>query len=655
MPPSNQPDNSVKQKMPRPLFSWFAAALLVLLVAAAYQSAWRAGFIWDDDMYVTQNRLLTDPGGLRRIWLSRDSPSQYFPLTYTVLRVERRLWDLNSSRYHCLNILLHGLNAILLWRLLRRLEVPGHWFGAALFALHPVNVESVAWVTELKNILSLLFYLLALRAWVEFIDASRPHRRRFYALALVAFALALFSKTTACTLPAALVLILWLQKKELTTERLWPVAPFVLMGFIMGLVSIWWERSHQFAVGAAFELSWLDRFLIATHAIWFYAGKILWPVNLTFIYPQWRIDPHQLSAWLWPLLTALAALALFLFRRSLPRAVIVALLFYVAALSPLLGFVMEYTFRYTFVADHYQYIASIAPCALIAALLNRGLLRFADAGCFAFRLTRIALLLLLGILTWRQARLYRDSETLWRANVARNPNAAISHNNLAAALLDNHKIGPAILECRAGLALDPSDANAHNTLGCALLDLGQTADALKQFRLAALLDPNNPMPHYNLGRAALAQNDFTYAAQSFRRAADLKPDFAEACCNLGYALLRSGRVEDAIPEYQRALQINPDYALANNDLGSIYLQERQLENALACFQRAAASAPTFVEAQCNLAQTLALLGRRDEAIARLQQALKIHPGYAPAVTALQRLSTKSPAVSRPSSDSDSEH
>src|SRR5581483_5829512 len=186
--------------MPRRLFQLLAAALLALFVVAAYQSAWRARFIWDDDIYVTQNRLLTDPDGLRRIWFSRDSPSQYFPLTYTVFRVERSLFGLGPSRYHCVNILLHAFNAILLWRLLRRLEIPGHWFGAALFALHPVNVESVAWVTELKNILSLLFYLLALRAWVEFIDESRPHRWRFYALSLLALALALFSQTTACTL-----------------------------------------------------------------------------------------------------------------------------------------------------------------------------------------------------------------------------------------------------------------------------------------------------------------------------------------------------------------------------------------------------------------------------------------------------------------------
>ena len=190
---------------------WLPGLFLAAAVIFAYQPAWHAGFIWDDDDYVTNNRLLTAPDGLKRIWFSLDSPSQYFPLVYTTFRAERTLWGLNPAGYHWVNLLLHAANALLVWRLLRRLSVPGAWLAAAIFALHPVQVESVAWITERKNLLSLFFCLLALFSWVEFVE-DRP-RWRCYGLALVCYALALFSKTTACTLPAALLLVLWLKRQ----------------------------------------------------------------------------------------------------------------------------------------------------------------------------------------------------------------------------------------------------------------------------------------------------------------------------------------------------------------------------------------------------------------------------------------------------------
>ena len=223
---------------PRWASGWLWAGLLVVAVIAAYQPAWRAGFIWDDDNYVTHNPLLTASDGLRRIWFSTDSPSQYFPLVYTTFRFERSLWGLNASGFHWVNILLHAGNAVLVWQLLRRLRVPGAWLGAAIFALHPVQVESVAWITELKNVQSLFFFLLALLAWTHFTatpsprtpDASPQTRLlpwAWYALALVCHALALFSKTTACTLPAALLLMSWLKHEPIRLRRLIEIAPFV--------------------------------------------------------------------------------------------------------------------------------------------------------------------------------------------------------------------------------------------------------------------------------------------------------------------------------------------------------------------------------------------------------------------------------------------
>ena len=276
---------SIRGRMP-PVWQ---GGLIVLLVFLAYLPALRGGFIWDDDAYVTNNPLLTAPDGLRRIWFTTDSPSQYFPLTYTVFRIEHSLWGFNPAGYHCVNILLHAINALLVWRLLKRLSVPGAWLAAALFALHPVQVESVAWITELKSILSLFFILLTLFCWVEFV--GERSKRSWYWLALVFYALALFSKTTACTLPAALLLILWLKAKPIGWRRLAQVVPFLAMGLGMGLLTVWWERFHQGTQGKLFSMGLLERLLVASHALWFYAGKLFWPVNLTFSYPRWAIEP----------------------------------------------------------------------------------------------------------------------------------------------------------------------------------------------------------------------------------------------------------------------------------------------------------------------------------------------------------------------------
>src|SRR6266508_668142 len=216
--------------------AWILGLVLVLATAVAYQQAWHAGYIWDDDVYVTGNKLLTVPDGLKRIWFSLDSPSQYFPLVYTTFRIERALWGLNPTGYHCVNILLHILNALLVWRLLYVLRVPGAWLAAAIFALHPVQVESVAWITERKNVLMGFFFLLTLLTWVEFLDQQTRRRWRLYLLALVLYALALLSKTTACTLPVALLLILRLRKKSVTKGTLLQVVPFVVLGIAMGLL-----------------------------------------------------------------------------------------------------------------------------------------------------------------------------------------------------------------------------------------------------------------------------------------------------------------------------------------------------------------------------------------------------------------------------------
>src|ERR1051325_10949439 len=266
------------------------AVLLGTVTVFVYRPAWHGGFLWDDDAYVINNELLTAADGWQRIWFSLDSPSQYFPLTYSTFRIEHALWGLNTTGYHWVNLLLHVANALLVWAVLARLQVPGSWLAAAIFALHPVQVESVAWITERKNVLMGFFFLLALLCWTQFLNHLSKAKWRWYSLALACYALALCSKTTACTMPAALLLIFWLKHQPITWRRLVEIGPFAALGIGMGLVTIWWERFHQGTQGEIFAIGFPERFLIAGRAIWFYASKLIWPAHLSFTYPHWDIS-----------------------------------------------------------------------------------------------------------------------------------------------------------------------------------------------------------------------------------------------------------------------------------------------------------------------------------------------------------------------------
>src|SRR4029077_9312978 len=323
---------------------------------------------------------------------------------------------------------------------LARLKVPGAWLAGAIFALHPVQVESVAWITERKNVLMGFFFLLTLLAWIAFVDGRTKRPWLFYVLALILYLLALSAKTTACTLPAALFLILWLQKKRISWERIFQVLPFFLFGTPSGLLAIWWERYHQGTSRAIFTfLSPIERLLVASRAIWFYLSKLPWPSNLTFIYPRWDIAPTHLLNYAWLLAGVIVCGTIYFLRRYMGRSVEVAAGFFIATLSPVLGFIMLYTFRYTFVADHYQYLACIGPIALVSA----GLVKLTNTLGYGPRfLSALGILIfsVLGLLTWRQSASYRDSETLWRTTIDRNPGCWMAENNLATALLEGGDI-----------------------------------------------------------------------------------------------------------------------------------------------------------------------------------------------------------------------
>ncbi len=604
---------------------WWLAALLVAATILAYQPAWDAGFIWDDDDYVTHNPLLSAPDGLKRIWFSTDSPSQYFPLVYTTFRLEHALWGLNATGYHWVNLLMHAANALLVWRLLLRLGVPGAWLGAAIFALHPVQVESVAWISELKNVQSLAFSLLALLAWVEFVDGRR--RGAMYALALIAYQLALFSKTTACTLPAALVLILWWRGQPVDWRRWLQVSPFVALGIVMGLVSIWWEKNQQGTVGDVYHLSLLERGLVAARALWFYVGKFLWPVNLTFNYPLWKIDVASPLAYAWLAALGAAGALVWRWRRRLGRGPEVALVFFVATLSPLLGFVMLYTFRYTFVTDHYQYVALIGPAALAGAGIAVVFRRFAASQRALQLAIGGALVLTLAVATWRQSRMYENLETLWTTTIARNPSSYMGHNNLGAIYLEQGRVDDAIARFERALEILPDHTSALYNLGRARFRLGRVDEAVALWQRVLAQEPNDARAHSDLSLAFLMAGGVDEAVAHARTAVQAEPRYAEAQNNLGAALLQTGELETAVRQFERAIELRPDLADAQFNLGTALLQLGRFDESIARSQQAIALRADFVDAHNNLGAALLQLGRSDEAIASYRRALELDPAH----------------------------
>ena len=599
--------------MQNPLFRYLVRpnrgyVLLALLLAVttilAYQPAWHGGFIWDDDAYITNNELLTAPDGLRRIWFSLDSPSQYFPLVYTMFRFERAWWGLSPTGYHFVNILLHIANALILWSLLARLRVPGAWLAGAIFALHPVQVESVAWITERKNVLMGLFFLLTIRAWVEFVDKQTKHRWFFYVLALLLYALALFSKTTACTLPAALLLILWLQGRRINHRQLVQLFPFVVLALSMGLLTVWWERYHQGTRGPLFAISPPERLLIASRAIWFYLGKLFWPSNLTFIYPRWIVSPTHLLeyAWLAPLGGLCAAI--FFARRYVGRSLEVAALFFVATLSPVLGFIMLYTFRYTFVADHYQYLASIGPIALASAGITTLAASFKESRHFLFG-AAVCILAALAVLTWRQSTMYTDIEALWRTTIGRNPACWMAHNNLGIVLSQKGEIDEAIAHYRKTLEMSPDFADADYNLGNALLQKGEIDAAIVHCQRAVTIQPNDPEAQVALGNALFQKGLIDESIVHYQKALAIRPYYVTAHYNLSSAFLKKGEIDKAILHCQAVLSIQPEHADAHTTLGAALLRKGEIGSAIEQYKKALEIAPRSVPALNNLAWILA--------------------------------------------------
>jgi tetratricopeptide (TPR) repeat protein len=600
--------------------------------------------------------LLQNLSGLRTMWFHLTALQQYYPLTGTTFWLDYQLWKFWTPPYHVENVLLHALAALLFWRLLLRLQLPGAWLAAALFALHPVMVESAAWITERKNVLSLALYLAALLAYERFApwvaDDQQPetrtaaigpvpdparhprHAALFYGLAFVLFLGALLAKTTTFSLPAVILLIGWWKRGQIRWRAdVLPTLPFFALALGLCTLTAWLEKNHVGAQGPDFALTFLQRCLVAGRAFWFYLGKLFWPAQLCFVYPRWQPNPGVWWQWLYPVTAVGTMLGLWLARARLGRGPITALFFFVGTLFPVLGFMNAYYMRYSFVCDHWVYLPSLGPLALAAALgsgvAERLRLRWVIYGFAAMVLAG------LGTLTWRECGMYANLETLWRTTITRNPGCWLAHNNLGTTLLNKQgNLDEPIQHFERALQLKPDYPEAHVNLGVAQAKQGKLNEAIQHFERALQLKPDYPETHVDLGVVQAAQGRLDEAIRHYERALQLDPDCTEAHNNLGIALAAQGKLNEAIRHYERVLQLKPDYAEAHNNLGIALADQGKSNAAIQHFERALQLKPDYVEAHYNLGIALADQGRLDEAIQHYERALQLRPDYADALNNL---------------------
>lgn len=559
------------------LWPWGRAAILLLLVLAAYAPVFRGGFVWDDTVLIDRNSLVKGEANLLSIWFRED-----FPLSIVAFWLQWLVWGKHAAGYHVVNVLLHGTGVLLLWRVLTRLGIQGDWLGAALFAVHPVAVASVAWISELKNTLSLIFFLASLYCYSRFdLEPRAPHAAHrasnWYWLALGAFLLALLSKTSTVMLPVVLLACVWWRCGRLTGRDVLRAAPFFALALAFGSMTVWFQTHHVIPDHAMRSEGFAERLAGSGWALWFYLGKALLPLKLVMIYPRWDISPAQWWAWL-PLGLWCGALATcWSLRRGGGRHVLLALVCFSALLFPVLGFFDTYFFSMSRVSDHFAYLSLLPMTSLAGAVLGKAAgKKLAPASAarnwqpVTCRVLTTAVVLAFGWLTAQRARVFATDEGLWRDTLAKNPAAWVAHNNL----------------------------------GCLLAEQGKLDDAARHFEASLRGNPRNAEAHRNLGKALVLREEFAKADEHLRAAVQLNPKDAEAHRTRALALEGLGRPHEAVTALQAALRIEPD-ADTRVELAGLLRRLGDFREAITQLRLAVTAKPDGAEALNNLAWILA--------------------------------------------------
>lgn len=563
---------------------YLAALLLLLGVFVVYLPAIDGEFIFDDLQYIQENPLLHDKAGLWRIWFDPKANPQYYPVTFTTFWVEFQMWGLWPTGYHLTNILVHGLNVLLLWQSLLRLAVPGAWVAAAVFAVHPVQVESVAWIAERKNVLSGFFAFFTLLLYLQFsflekhILISYRYRGLLYSLIIVFFLAALLSKTAVCTLPVIILILLWWKKDHLARSDMLPLVPLFVISLCFAGATAFLEQDAKVvgAIGDKWNFNFVERLLIAGRGVSFYLEKILLPVNLSFIYPRWNIQTDIGWQYLFPISICILIAMVFFLPRKASKCLIVSFFPFLATLLPVLGFVDFAFMRLSFVADHFQYLPCISIIAsgigwvwkdqqhslpLPGELSSMKSFVQPNISCL---LISTPILLFLSILTWNRAGVYRDGVTLWTDTMQRNPSGVISYNNLGWEYLQQKDYRNALVYLEKAVELDQKDAKIHSNLSIAYFEIQNLQQALRHAELAVRYAPESAVYTGNLGMIHWKMGDMARAVQSARSALLKESIISHVYYNVGVIALQEAPTPgafsfaEAVSYIEKAFQLDPD-------------------------------------------------------------------------------------------------
>ncbi|MXX75496.1 MAG: tetratricopeptide repeat protein [Holophagales bacterium] len=647
-----------------------AGLALALIVVAAFFPALQGDFVWDDVAFA-EEPVIHSNSGLRNIWLTPGdirNEGHYWPLTYTTFWLEHKLWGLAPVGYHIVNLLLYIGNVLLLWQLCRRLDLPGAWAAAAIWAVHPLHVESVAWIIERKDVLSGLLYLASALAYLNFAETGRRSR---HVLGLTLYALGLLAKSAVVTLPAALLIGHWWRRGRLKARDFLSTAPFFAVGLLISLGDMAFYRSREVL---SLDYSLTERFLIAARALWFYTGKLVWPSELAVIYPLWDIRAGDPAAWAYLAAAVAVGAALWYGRRGFGRGPLAGTLFFAVTLSPALGFVNYGYMQFSFAADRFQYLAGFGLIAVLVGATEEATRRFARGRKQVVAALLCALLVALGTATWRQARVWRNEVTLFGHVVSSNPAARDAHLNWSVALHKAGRYEESLAASRVAVELRPDSPDAHSNLGRALLRSNEFDAAEASFHRALEIEPGHRNANQNLAEAMRKQGRFSEAIDRYRIVLARDEDFSLAWAGLADALFRAGRHEEALEAAGQALGIDPDLTAAGplrlvmgkaeRELGRYDEAERNLEFAARLapespdplFELAALAAargrpeeadrhvaraealhprsPATLHAR---AETLRAQQRLDAALAAYEEALELDPGFAPALAGMGAL------------------
>lgn len=566
------PNYPVAQELSSLRTTLIRALVIVLAGLLVYWPALDGDWLWDDVLYVTGNPLLHDPNRVWKAWFVPGSFMEYYPLEETVQWIQWKLWGEVTFGYHLTNVLLHLINALLVWRLLGKFGLRWAWLGGLIFVLHPMNVESVAYISELKNTLSLPFFLLALCAYFDFEEHQRP---RDYFLALALFLIAMLCKITMMTFPFVILLYAWRKRGLLNRNDFLHAAPFLMISLILGATTLWagqrFEQLYPSHPAALPSGDFLSRLALIGQVISCYFIHTVWPIQPLPMYPRWNTEPLSLFSFV-PWLVWIAAIyALWRARATWGRYALLGLGFFVLMLLPFSGAVIASYMNFTWVMDHFLYIPMIGLIGLTIASLEqiRAWLPPRVRPVLVAMLTVV--MFLLATRSQDYAAVWTDRASLWTYTLERNPQAWLAHYNLANDLRSRGRYDEAIDHYRQAIALNPAYDWAHNNLALALGNFpDRLPEAISEFRLALQLRPNSAEAHNNLATALLQLPDHEPEAISeYQAALQARPDFIEAKYNLSLLLAKTGRVTEAKVLLQEIMRQHPGFAPAQTTLDKL--------------------------------------------------------------------------------------